>query len=62
MKNGYVYIRVSRDKYRLIEAIADTPQALAKICGTTATCVYSSISHGRSTYERVYIGEGQEKE
>nr|DAH21855.1 MAG TPA: hypothetical protein [Caudoviricetes sp.] len=52
-----VYIKVTNDKYSLIEAIADTARELAKICNTTEASIYSSISHGHKTYERVDIGE-----
>lgn len=43
-----IYIRVSKDKYRLPEAVADTPQQLAKICGTSATTIESVVSKWKS--------------
>lgn len=39
-----LYICVSHDKYELPEAIADTAQELADICGATKAVVQSCIS------------------
>lgn len=44
MKKKSLYIEVTRDKYELITAVADTVEELAKICGTTKTNVASAIS------------------
>lgn len=52
-----VYIKVTRDKYRLPLAIADTAEELAKIVGRTPSVIYKSVQHGRGIYERVEIGE-----
>lgn len=53
----FVYVKVSKDKYRLIEAIADTAEELAQIVGTTKATIYSSISHGYKTFEKVEIND-----
>ena len=37
-----VYMEVTKDKYELPVAIADTPTQLAKICHTSASNIYSS--------------------
>lgn len=48
VRSQRVYMRVSKDKYRLPEAVADTPQQLAKICGTSATTIVSVVSKWKS--------------
>lgn len=48
-----VYMRVSRDKYELPEAVASTAQELGEILGVTANTILSAISHGHKTYVRV---------
>lgn len=40
-----VWMKVTHDKYELPVAVADTAEELAKICGTTANSIRSSISH-----------------
>ena len=55
-----VYMEVTKDEYELPVAIADSPEQLAKICGTTSGTMRSFISHekaGRkkSKYKRVEI-------
>ena len=50
-----IYICVSHDEYELPEAIADTAQELADICGTTKAVVQSCISkyeHGKTKWTR----------
>ena len=55
-----VYMEVTRDEYELPIAIADNPEQLARICGTTSGSIRSSISHekagrNKSKYKRVEI-------
>jgi len=52
-----VYIKVTRDKYRLPVAVADTAKELAELCGTNVNVIYSSISHGKGSFEAVEIYE-----
>lgn len=42
-----LYIAVSRDKYELPEAVADTIQELAQMCGATANSISSYMCHAR---------------
>ena len=56
-ETGWVYIRVSKDKYRLIEAIADTIKELAEICEAPPNSIASMISKGEGCYEKIYIGD-----
>lgn len=57
-----VYIRVTRDKFELPVAIANSVDELARICGTTRGTVLSSISHKKGTYRRVVIDDNDEEE
>lgn len=52
-----VYIRVTNDKYEHIVAIADTARELARLCNTSVSTVYSSISHKRGTYKKIILEE-----
>lgn len=50
-----LWVKVTRDKYELIEAIGDTAEELAKLCGTTRQNIYSSICHAkRKGYKSPY--------
>lgn len=40
-----LYIKVSRDKYELPEAVAENAHELARMCGVSANTIYSQISH-----------------
>lgn len=60
-----LYIAVTKDKYELPIAVADSPQELAKLCGTTKNVINSMISHekaGRikSKYKKIEIEERNE--
>lgn len=52
-----LYIAVSRDKYKLPIAVADSAGELAKMVGVTKNNILSSISHNLGTYEKVVINE-----
>lgn len=57
-----LYVRVSKDRYELPLAVADTCRELAKMCGVTPNLIYSCISHAkkkgyRSEYQKVIISE-----
>lgn len=56
-KRKHFYIRVTNDKYEHIVAIADTAKELAKICNTTTSVIYSSITHNTGTYKKVPFEE-----
>ena len=55
-----VYVKVSNDKYRLIECMADSPAELGKILGVSGDAISSAISHAKKKgfeciYERIEI-------
>ena len=51
-----VYMKVSKDKYRLPEAIADSPKELAELCGSTRNSVLSAISKAKSRNQNsIYV-------
>lgn len=57
-----VYIKVSKDEYELIEAIADDAHELAYICGVTPNLIFSCISHAKksgnkSQFRKVVLDE-----
>ena len=43
-----IYMEVTRDKYEFPIAMADSPGALAEMCGVSKNCVCSSCSHYKS--------------
>lgn len=51
----FVYMKVTKDKYRLPLAIADSAEELARICNVSKGCIFSSISHGKNGENRSYI-------
>lgn len=61
-----VYMKVSRDKYELPIAIADTVGELAAMTGTTKESIFSNISHQQSgsirngSFKKVDIGDMDE--
>lgn len=57
-----LWIKVSNDKYELIEAMGDTAYDLAKACGVTMNAVCSAVSHAKgrhnnSVYKRIVYDE-----
>lgn len=61
-----LWIKVSRDPYEFILAVADTPAELAQICGVTKNTIISSMSHAKEDgrwcqYQKIEIDE-EEKE
>lgn len=55
-----IYMRVSKDKYRLPEAFAESSTQLAKICGTSSKSIDSVISkwrHGKYKNPRYIMVE-----
>lgn len=55
-----LYICITRDKYELPVAVADTQGELAKMCGVSKATVTSSLSHQRhgrwkSIYKEVEV-------
>ena len=52
-----IWMKVTKDKYELPIAIADSVGELARVVGTTANCISSSICHGYGTYVKVIVDE-----
>ena len=48
----YVYMKITKDRYELPVAIADTGEELAKICGVSINNVYNTIRKARLTGSR----------
>lgn len=46
-----LYIKVSEDKYELIEAVADSVSELAKLCGVDRSWVYKHLKQSQKTGE-----------
>ena len=43
-----LYLRVTRDKYELPEAVAESPRELAQMTGVSRATILSSISHEKA--------------
>lgn len=52
-----IWMKVTKDKYELPIAITDSVGELARVVGTTANCISSSICHGYRTYVKVIVDE-----
>ncbi len=50
-----IYMAVSRDKYELPFAVADSAAALARILGVKKNTILAAICHGTRGYIRVEI-------
>ena len=64
-KRKIIYMKVTRDKYRLPVAVADSPKELAALCGTTPNAIYSGFSHEKrgdckSSYVKVVVDDDEE--
>ena len=59
---AHVYIRVTKDKYRLPVAIADSARELAEMTGVNMSSIYTTISKGYGCFERVEIGDLEDEE
>lgn len=55
-----LYMKVTRDKYELPIAVAETINELAKMLGTTPESVSSSISHKRQGWHKLEVEDGEE--
>lgn len=53
-------MKVTNDAYELPEAVADSPAELAKMLGTTANCVSSSITHQRAGWFKLEVEDDRE--
>lgn len=58
----FVYMKVTKDKYELPVAVADSAKELAEICGTSRTNILSAIIHAKqrgqnSVYKKVEVDD-----
>ena len=61
-----IYMKVTRDKYRLPVAVADSAKELAWICGVSQNAIYSGFSHAKrgdwkSPYVKVVVDDDEEE-
>ena len=64
-KRKIIYMKVTRDKYRLPVAVADSAKELAALCGVSPNAIYSGFSHEKrgdwkSPYVRVVVDDDEE--
>ena len=62
LKEQYVWMKVTNDKYELPVLVADSAPELAKMLGCSPNNIYSSLSHAKhrrqnTTYRKVVINE-----
>lgn len=50
-----LYMKVTNDEYELPVAVADTGRELADMVGTTRGVIFSAISKGYKTYQKVEV-------
>jgi hypothetical protein len=59
---AHVYIKVTKDKYRLPIAVADSVPELSRLTGNAISTIYTMISKGIGLFEKVDIGDLEEEE
>lgn len=57
-----IYMQVSKDKYELPIAVADSVTELAEIASTTAGAISTAICKGRKGFCKVVIDEEEDTE
>lgn len=55
-----LYMKVTKDKYELPIAVAESPRELAEMLGTTRQNVLSCISKKLPTWKRIYIDDEED--
>ena len=55
-----LYMKVTKDKYELPEAVADSAEELAVMVGTTKNNVFSCISKRYKGWKRVVIDDEED--
>lgn len=58
---SYIWMEVTRDKYSLPVAVADTATELARICGVKKDTIHAAISHRKLHKPREEAGTGSYK-
>ena len=57
-----IYMKVTKDRYSLPVAVADSPKELAALCGVSPNAIYSGFSHEKkgdwkSPYVKVVVDD-----
>lgn len=60
-----IYMKVTKDRYSLPVAVADSPKELAALCGVSQNAIYSAFSHEKrgdwkSPYVKVTVDDDEE--
>ena len=60
-----IYMKVTKDRYSLPVAVADSPKELAALCGVSPNVINSSFSHEKrgdwkSPYVKVVVDDEEE--
>ena len=60
-----IYMKVTKDRYSLPVAVADSPKELTALCGVSPNAIYSGFSHEKrgdwkSPYVRVVVDDDEE--
>ena len=58
----FLYIKVSKDKYELPVAVAESVDELAKMTGNTKKSIYSMVSRNTGGYRKVAVMEDEDGE
>lgn len=56
-KSRMIYMKTTRDRFELPEAVANSGQELAEMVGITADSLYCAISKGVGGYHKIMIEE-----
>ena len=65
-KKNVIWMYVSQDRYSLPEIIADSADELAKMCNTSTSVIYSTITHYKTgrlkkeKYVKVVVDDGDD--
>lgn len=63
---NFVFVKISKDQFEFIEAMADTPQELAKQCGVTTKSIQTIIARknkkSKPYFLKVYVGNEVKQE
>lgn len=57
-----IYMYVTKDEFELPLAVAESPDELARMVGTTKNVVLSAISHKHLGWERIEVKEADDED
>ena len=58
----FLYMKVSKDKYELPVAVAESVDELARMTGNTKKSIYSMVSRNTGGYRKVEVMEDEDGE